>query len=85
MYGAIIGDFAGSIYEYNQVKEVSEVNIKELTKQELLDKLAEENANLVRVKLSHSVSPLDNPSQIKAIRKNIARMNTELSLRSKNN
>ena len=59
--------------------------LKELTKQELLDKLAEENANLVRVKLSHSVSPLDNPSQIKAIRKNIARMNTELSLRSKNN
>ena len=30
MYGAIIGDVAGSIYEYNQVKEVSEVNIKEL-------------------------------------------------------
>ena len=50
-----------------------------------LDKLAEENANLVRVKLSHSVSPLDNPSQIKAIRKNIARINTELTLRDLNN
>ena len=59
--------------------------LKELTKQELLDKLAEENANLVRVKLSHSVSPLDNPSQIKAIRKNIARINTELTLRDLNN
>ena len=59
--------------------------LKELTKQELLDKLAEENANLVRVKLSHSVSPLDNPSQIKAIRKNIARINTELTLRELNN
>ena len=59
--------------------------LKELTKQELLDKLAEENANLVRVKLSHSVSPLDNHSQIKAIRKNIARINTELTLRDLNN
>jgi large subunit ribosomal protein L29 len=59
--------------------------LKELTKQELLDKLAEENANLVRVKLSHSVSPLDNPSQIKAIRQNIARINTELTLRDLNN
>lgn len=59
--------------------------LKELTKQELLDKLAEENANLVRVKLSHSVSPLENPSQIKAIRKNIARINTELTLRDLNN
>jgi len=30
MYGAIIGDLAGSIYEYNQVKKVTPITIKEL-------------------------------------------------------
>lgn len=30
MWGAIIGDLAGSIYEYGQVKNVSKINVKEL-------------------------------------------------------
>ncbi|MBO4529315.1 MAG: 50S ribosomal protein L29 [Paludibacteraceae bacterium] len=55
--------------------------IKELTTQELKERLAAEEDALIRMKLNHAVSPLDNPSQIKAIRKNIARINTELSLR----
>ncbi|MBP5424232.1 MAG: 50S ribosomal protein L29 [Paludibacteraceae bacterium] len=55
--------------------------IKGLSTQELQDKLAAEKEALVRMKLNHSVSPLNDPSQLKAIRKNIARMNTELSLR----
>jgi large subunit ribosomal protein L29 len=59
--------------------------IKDLSTQELMDKIVAEKENLVRLKLNHAVSPLENPSQLKAIRKNIARMNTELSLRSKNN
>ncbi len=55
--------------------------IKELTTQELKERLAAEEDALIRMKLNHAVSPLENPSQIKAIRKNIARINTELSLR----
>ncbi len=55
--------------------------IKELTTQELKERLVSEEEALVRLKLNHAVSPLENPSQIKAIRKNIARINTELSLR----
>ena len=35
MYGAIIGDLAGSIYEYDQVKKVKPVKI---------DKIIEDNA-----------------------------------------
>ena len=54
---------------------------KELSTEELQKKLAEEKEALVRMKLNHTISPLDNPSQLKAMRKNIARMNTELSLR----
>ena len=30
MWGAIIGDLAGSIYEYNQVKKITKINIEEL-------------------------------------------------------
>ena len=60
---------------------MKKANYKELSTEELQSKLAEEKDALVRMKLNHTVSPLDNPSQIKAIRKNIARMNTELSLR----
>ena len=33
MWGAIIGDLAGSIYEYDQVKEVKSVNVGELIKE----------------------------------------------------
>ncbi len=58
--------------------------IRELTTQELQEKLAAEKDSLVRLKLTHAVSPLENPSQLKAIRKNIARMKTELSLRKNN-
>ena len=34
MYGAIIGDIAGSIYEYDQIKEVKEVNIDKIIEKE---------------------------------------------------
>lgn len=30
MWGAIIGDIAGSIYEYDQIREIKEVNCKEI-------------------------------------------------------
>ncbi len=58
--------------------------LKELSTQELQEKLAAEKETLNRLKINHTVSPLENPSQLKAIRKNIARMNTELSLRGNN-
>ena len=59
--------------------------IRELSTQEIQDKLVAEKETLVRLKMNHAVSPLENPSQLKAIRKNIARLNTELSQREKNN
>jgi large subunit ribosomal protein L29 len=49
---------------------------------ELAERLAEEKANYMSMKLTHSLSPLENPMQIKVARKNIARLSTELSTRS---
>jgi len=56
--------------------------IKELATAELAERLAEEKANYMSMKLTHSLSPLENPMQIKVTRKNIARLSTELSTRS---
>ena len=52
--------------------------IKELTKKEIVEKLQVEKENLVRLKLNHAVSPLDNPMKIKESKQSIARLKTIL-------
>ena len=49
---------------------------------ELNDLLVAEKERLVKMKMSHSVSPMENPMQIKFSRKTIARILTELSRRN---
>ncbi|MBR0196464.1 MAG: 50S ribosomal protein L29 [Paludibacteraceae bacterium] len=58
--------------------------IKELTTAEIRERLAAEKEALNRLKLNHSISPLDNPLQIKDARRNIARLATELRAREIN-
>ena len=48
---------------------------------ELHDLLITERERLVKMKMSHAVSPMENPLQIKFTRKAIARVMTELSRR----
>ena len=55
--------------------------IKELATQEIKERLIEEKAQLVKLKLHHAVSPLENPNTIKTFRKTIARLLTELRAR----
>jgi large subunit ribosomal protein L29 len=52
--------------------------IKELSTKELKERIDTENELMVRMKLNHAVSPLDNPIKIRDSRKNVARMKTEL-------
>ncbi|MRI62910.1 50S ribosomal protein L29 [Ornithobacterium rhinotracheale] len=54
-------------------------DIKELTVEELRDKIAEEKANYDLLKISHGMSPIENPIQLRNLRKMIARLNTELT------
>ena len=58
--------------------------IKESTTAEIQERLAAEKEALNRLKLNHSISPLDNPLQIKDARRNIARLATELRAREIN-
>lgn len=55
--------------------------IKELTDKELKEKIEDEKAHLVRMKLNHAVSPLDNPNKLKESRRLVARLKTELRKR----
>lgn len=56
--------------------KISEV--RELTQKERVERLAELQKQYTQLKIQHSVSPLDNPSQIKDMRKDIARLETIL-------
>jgi large subunit ribosomal protein L29 len=55
--------------------------IKELSTADIIERLEEERKHLLRLKLNHAVSPLDNPHQISSNRKTIARLETELRKR----
>jgi large subunit ribosomal protein L29 len=56
--------------------------LKELTTQELNEKLVEEKANLAKLRLTHRVTQLENPLTIRFARKNVARIGTELRRRA---
>jgi large subunit ribosomal protein L29 len=58
--------------------------IKELSNQELLEHIDNEKTSLVRMKLNHAISPLENPQKIKESRKTIARLMTEKRKREMN-
>jgi large subunit ribosomal protein L29 len=62
-----------------KIKEVNELETKEL-----VEKLENAQAALATMKLNHNISPLENPSQIKATRRDIARMKTVLRSRELN-
>ena len=55
--------------------------IKEMGTTELIERLEEEQKHLTLMRLNHAVSPLDNPHQISANRRTIARLKTELRKR----
>ncbi|MGM0565558.1 MAG: 50S ribosomal protein L29 [Bacteroidota bacterium] len=55
--------------------------IRELSTDELHERLEEEVKKLNKLKLNHAVSPLENPNQLKEVRKDIARMKTEVRKR----
>ena len=58
--------------------------IKGLETKELAEKLETAVAQYNQMKLNHAVTPMENPSQIKAARRDIARMQTELRQRECN-
>ncbi len=57
--------------------------IKGLSVSELKSAIAEEKNGLFNLKFAHAISPLENPMQIKQKRRLVARLETELTAKSK--
>jgi large subunit ribosomal protein L29 len=53
-------------------------DIRELTDQEIEARIKEEQDALLRLRLNHAVSPVEDPTQIRNTRKAIARLHTIL-------
>ncbi len=61
---------------------MKKTEIKKMSLTELNEALENSKKNYRNLKLTHSVSPLENPSEIKLVRRSIARIKTEIKLKS---
>jgi len=53
-------------------------SIQDLNEKDLLARINEDEQRLKKLQFAHAISPLENPMSIRAIRKDLARMKTEL-------
>jgi len=60
---------------------MKQVDIKDLSVGDLTEKYAEQKDVLSKMKLSHAVSPLENPMLLKSARRTVARLKTEIRKR----
>ncbi|KFF11674.1 50S ribosomal protein L29 [Chryseobacterium soli] len=58
---------------------MKKADIKNLSAGDIQTQLTELKAQYQKLKLAHKISPIENPIQIKDLRKTIARLNTELT------
>ncbi|MFZ2339422.1 MAG: 50S ribosomal protein L29 [Bacteroidales bacterium] len=55
--------------------------IRELSTPDLIERIDTEKTMLVRMKLNHAITPLDNPQKMKQVKVTISRLLTELRSR----
>jgi len=60
---------------------MKQTEIKDLSTEKLQEKLAELNKSYADMKSAHIVSPIQNPLQIRTVRRSIARVKTEITKR----
>ena len=58
--------------------------VRELETKDLVERIDAEVAKYNQMKLNHAITPMENPSEIKATRRDIARMKTVLRERELN-
>jgi large subunit ribosomal protein L29 len=61
-------------YEFNK-------SLKEFNQKDLESKIQEDELRLKKLEFAHAISPLENPVSIRSLRKDIARLKTELRKR----
>ncbi|HEX9824982.1 MAG TPA: 50S ribosomal protein L29 [Flavobacteriaceae bacterium] len=60
---------------------MKQAEINKLSTTELQEKLGETKKSYADLKMAHAISPLENPIQLRNIRRSIARIATELTKR----
>ena len=68
----------------HNIENMKQQEVVKLSSEELNEQLVENKKKYNELKMAHAVSPLENPIQIKAVRKSIARIMTELNKRDNN-
>ena len=69
----------GSLHKDDYMGRIKSALVKRTAK----GLLKEEKGSLNKLKLNHSISPLENPIRIRDSRKTVARVSTELTKRNK--
>lgn len=62
-----------------------QTKLRELSLNEITEQLDSEELQLQKLKLSHVISPIENPCKLKECRKSIARLKTEIRRRELEN
>jgi len=62
-------------------KKLSQKDVQQLVTEDLAVKVTEDKAALQRLEFTHAITTLDNPAFIRAKRRNVARLLTELNKR----
>jgi large subunit ribosomal protein L29 len=57
-------------------------SLKDLNEKDLKARIAEDKLRLKKLEFAHAISPLENPLSIRGLRKDIARLQTELKNRT---
>ena len=60
---------------------MKQAEIIQLSKAELQEKLSDTKKSYADLKMAHAVSPLENPIQLRDVRRTVARLVTELTKR----
>ncbi|HSQ45080.1 MAG TPA: 50S ribosomal protein L29 [Ginsengibacter sp.] len=53
-------------------------SLKEMSETDLKSRIEEDELRIKKLKFAHAVSPLENPMSIRGVRKDLARLKTEL-------
>jgi large subunit ribosomal protein L29 len=56
-------------------------SLKDLSETDLLSRIREDEQRLKKLEFAHAISPLESPVNIRILRKDIARLKTELTKR----
>ncbi len=57
-------------------------SIRDISETDLKARIAEDSLRLKKLEFAHAISPLENPMSIRSLRRDIARLKTELKKRT---